>query len=263
MRASVSRHFKRSGPPIVTIIAVIVLWSVMIDVWKIPAYLLPTPGSVFSSLGDGLMSSSLWMHWVTTVKNWLLGYVIGTTAALLVAILVVQFKLVELFLLPLILALQSVPKIALAPLVFVWIGFGESSIVTMAALTSYFPTLINSLQALRNYDSDLSDLYQSLGAGRLRFLRDVKLFSAAPQIFAGMEIGLLFGLIGTVVMEFIVASKGLGYVIQSSANSADLPLNFGAILLLAVSGITCSAILRFARRTILFWENSNGRGKSV
>lgn len=254
------RRVRELSPPWIAVLVLLLLWWAAVASGAVPAYLLPGPGQVLQRFGGSIVDGSLVPHVAATLKTWLTGFAIGASIALAISVLIAECRPVERFLMPLILALQSVPKIALAPPVFVWIGFGQPAILTMAALTAYFPVLINSLSGLRGHDRDLVAFYRTVGAGRVRILFDVKLPGAAAQIFAGLEVGLIFGLIGDVVMEFLVGSEGLGFLIQQSANTSDLPMNFAAILALALCGITMSFALRALRRRAVFWERHAAAG---
>lgn len=247
-------RLRRLAPPFAALLALLLAWWAAVASGAVASYLLPGPGEVLQRLASAMLEGSIWPHVRATLATWLAGFAIGSSIALALSVLISECRPVERFLMPLILALQSVPKIALAPLVFVWIGFGQPAILTMAALTSYFPVLINAVSGLRGYDRNLDAFYRTVGAGRMQVLFDVKLPGAASQIFAGLEVGLIFALIGDVVMEFIVGSEGLGFLIQQSANTSDLSLNFAAILALALCGIGMSFGLRFVRSRLVFWE---------
>lgn len=248
----------RENLPVILVVCVLLLfWWALASSKLVPSYLLPSPGQVAMALWAELTRGRIVGHLLLTCKTWLIGFVLGSLAGFVISVIAAEFKLIGFVVMPIVVALQSVPKIALAPLIFVWVGFGQSSIVIVAALASYFPVLSNTLAGLKDYDRDLESLYRSCGSGSWLFFFDVKLPGAARQVIAGLELSLIFALIGNVVMEFLVGSKGLGYVIQDSANAANLPLNFSAILLLAAAGITLSSIFRAVSRRLIFWESSN------
>lgn len=236
------------------VVVLIIAWWAVIKIFDIPGYLLPSPYSVGNTLLKQAGNSEMYQTILSTLSSLLCGYLIGVSVAFVLGCLVVESKFAEALLLPAITALQSVPKIALAPFIFIWIGFGQPAVVTLAALSAYFPVLVNAIAGLRGYDRDLEGLFQTLRRSRLSILTNVKIPSALPQIFTGLEIGLTFALIGTVVMEFMVGISGIGFVIQESANSADLPLNFASIVILAIIGISLSSVIRGLRRRVMFWE---------
>jgi NitT/TauT family transport system permease protein len=245
---------ERVLPPAVAVALLVALWSLAAGPLGVPAYLLPAPGKVVQSLWATATDGTLLTHTLATLKTLSLGYVLGCTVALAISLVITQVRWVERLLMPVITGIQSIPKVALAPLLFIWIGFGEPAIVTLTALTCYFPVLINAVSGLRSTDPDLDDLYATYRAGPLRRFFEVKLPGAARQIFAGLELALVFALIGNVVMEFLVGSAGLGFLIQESANTANLPLNFAAVIALGVIGIVLSRTLAFVRRRVLYWQ---------
>jgi NitT/TauT family transport system permease protein len=245
---------ERVLPPVIAIAALVGLWSLATGPLGVPAYLLPAPTRVLQALWSALADGTLAIHAWATLKTLFLGYIAGCIAALAISLAITQVRWVERLLVPLITGIQAIPKVALAPLLFIWIGFGQPAIVTLTALTCYFPVLINAVSGLRSTDPDLDDLYATYRAGPLRRFFEVKLPGAARQIFAGLELALVFALIGNVVMEFLVGSEGLGYLIQESANSADLPLNFAAVISLGFIGIVLSRLLVFVRVRVLYWR---------
>lgn len=251
---------RRLAAPLLALATFVALWALLVAAFRVPAYLVPQPWTVFATLFAALRESITWRAIGSTVFNVLAGYGIGTTAALLLAFGMAESKAVERFGLPVVTALQAIPKIALAPLIFIWLGFGQSAIIALAALASYFPILISAMVGLRAADPALLDLYRTYGASRCRILADVKVPAALSQIFAGMEVGLIFALIGTVVMEFLVGTGGIGFLIQNSANAADLPLNFAGILMLAAVGMSLSFVLRKVRASVVFWERVGAGG---
>ncbi|MDB5798739.1 MAG: transport inner rane component protein [Paucimonas sp.] len=252
---------RRSLPASFLLLTIFLLWWAATALFGVPSYLLPSPLKVASTFIEALGNGTLLQHALATCSSWLLGFAIGALFAISISVAVSEIKLVERLVMPLVLALQAVPKIAVAPLVFVWIGFGQPAIITMAALTAYFPVLMSAITGLKAYDRDLESLYRTFGSSRMTILCQVKIPGAARASFAGIELGLVFSLIGTVVMEFIVGTKGLGFMIQESANNADLPLNFAGILALGVCGVSFSAALSFLRRKLIYWENT-GSGRS-
>lgn len=245
---------ERIVPPLVAIALLVGLWALAAGPLGVPAYLLPAPGKVVEALWDAARDGTLWTHALATLKTLSLGYLLGCFSAIAISLAITQVRWVERLLMPAITAVQAIPKIALAPLLFIWIGFGQPAIVTLAALTCYFPVLVNAVSGLKSTDPDLDDLYATYRAGRLRHFFEVKLPGAARQIFAGLELALVFALIGNVVMEFLVGSEGLGYLIQESANTANLPLNFAAVITLGAIGVVLARLLAIARAHLLYWH---------
>jgi NitT/TauT family transport system permease protein len=150
------------------------------------------------------------------------------------------------------------PKVALAPLILVWCGFGIESKVVLIVLICFFPLFVNVIVGLRSADQDLIDLCRASCASRWYIFRHVKLPSAAGSIFAGLQIGASLALIGAVVGEFVSSQRGLGYLIASSTVNMSVATMFAAAILLTVLGIVATEAVRWAHRLVVFWERSVG-----
>jgi NitT/TauT family transport system permease protein len=157
-----------------------------------------------------------------------------------------------------VMAFQSIPKVALAPLVFLWMGFGSRSSIALVALACIYPVFVNSFTGFRAVDANLVDLLRASGAGPLRIFWSVRLPSAAPQVFVGLEVSVVFALLAAVVMEMVAGERGLGVRIQSASATLDMATVFGAVALLALIGIAASALVRALRRKLVFWQRDPG-----
>jgi NitT/TauT family transport system permease protein len=150
--------------------------------------------------------------------------------------------------------------VAIAPLVFLWAGFDLKGKVILVALICFFPVFANALSGFRSAHSDRIDLLRAAGASRVHIFFEVKLPSAASQLFAGLEVAVAFALIGCVVMEFVGATRGMGFLIQDSSNTFDLPLTFAAVISLGLIGVVGNTSVRLLRSTLLFWEQNRKAG---
>ncbi|GGC53416.1 ABC transporter permease [Chelatococcus reniformis] len=215
---------------------------------------LPGPGQAVAALADGLTSGAYWPHIGSTLGAVAIGYAVGALIALGVAALLAVSATAERFLMVPIIAFQSIPKIALGPLLFIWVGYGMGASVTLVVLACFYPIFVNAFIALRGVDPNLIDLYRACGAGRLRILLAVRFPTAASQIMTGLEVAVVFALLAAVVMEFVSATSGLGFLIQNATTTLDTPTAFAAIILLALSGVLASSLVRGARRIVVFWE---------
>jgi NitT/TauT family transport system permease protein len=132
------------------------------------------------------------------------------------------------------------------------------SSVVLVALACIYPVFVNSFTGLRSVDPNLVDLYRASGAGRWRIFWSVRLPSAAPQVFVGLEVSVVFALLAAVVMELVAGERGLGVRIQSASSTLDMATVFGAVAVLAAIGVACGAALRRLRRRIVFWQQDEG-----
>ena len=169
-----------------------------------------------------------------------------------------EFRPVETALMPYAFALQSLPKVAIAPLIVIWCGFGDGSKVAMAALLAFFPMLVNSFAGMRSAEIERIELMKALSASRFETYRLVKLPSAAPYIFAGLDMGIVYALLGTIVAEFLGAQEGMGVVITKAQAVTDVAGVFAALVLLGVTGILLHLLIRRIERAVIHWTD---RGK--
>jgi NitT/TauT family transport system permease protein len=239
--------------PLVTVAGLLLVWSDLVQRLDVSPHLLPAPEVVLLRLWDGLSSGEMWPHLGATAAAALAGYALGCGSAILVAAILAEWPLAERALYPLILTLQAMPKVSIAPLILIWVGFGIESQVILVALICFFPIFIVAFVGLRAVDANLLDLYRALSAGRLHVLFHVKIPAAADSIFTGLEVAVLFALIGCVVMEFITGRQGTGFLIENSANTLDTPLAIATVVALGILGVIGTQIVRFAHRRVVFW----------
>src|SRR5437763_3225333 len=232
------------------------LWEAGVRAFEIPMFILPTPSSVFIALYRGITSSLYVDHIWITLSETLLGFVLGTSLAFVFGTLIALSRPVEYFLYPFIVMFQSMPKVALAPLIIVWFGLGLASKVVNAALVAFFPLMVNTIVGLRSAEEDKVNLMRSLAASKTQIFWMLQLPNAMPYIFAGLEIAMIFALIGAIVAEFVGAQSGLGMLIQSMNFTMDVAGQFSVLLLLAVLGLILNGIVNAVRRRVLFWDPS-------
>jgi len=244
----------RVAAPFVTVAALVLAWWLATRVFGTPTMLLPDPATTLQRLAADLGSGELLRDALATVSAAALGYVLGVGLAFALAAAMALSRLAERLLVVPVMAFQSIPKVALAPLIYLWVGFGMQSSVALVALACIYPVFVNSLTGLRAVDANLVDLYRACGAGRWRIFWAVRMPSAAPQLFVGLEISVVFALLAAVVMELVAGERGLGVRIQAASATLDMAGVFGAVALLAVIGIACSALLRAFRRRLVFWQ---------
>jgi NitT/TauT family transport system permease protein len=184
------------------------------------------------------------------------GFSIAVVLGLAIGSLIAEFKTIERIVYPLIVALQSLPKIALAPLILIWVGFGLQSKITMAALVAFFPMLVNTVTGLRAYDRDMNELFRSLSASRWQRLWYLRLPAAVPFIVAGLDVSFIFALLGAIVGEFVGASAGLGYAIIQLQYQLDTAGVFAILVLLALIGVAGHTLIGLFGKYAAFWQAS-------
>jgi NitT/TauT family transport system permease protein len=221
--------------PIVGLAGAIALWWLATIVFSIESYLLPTPYDVVVKFFDdpAYLLKETGTSFLETVEGFLLAIVLGVPIALLIVRSVILERLVY----PLLLMVNAIPKIAIAPLLVVWMGFGQWPKVVMVLLVCFFPIVISTAQGMKSTPVELVELLRSLNASRTQEFFKLRLRYAMPQIFTGLKVAISLAVIGSVIAEFVGATQGLGYVIQQSGASADTALAFAAITLLSIMSI--------------------------
>jgi len=240
--------------PLVTLVILLGAWDLATRFGYVQPFLLPSPRRVMEVLVRGFMEGTFWPHIHFTLKATLVGYVIGCGSAIVLGALIAEFRTFERMVYPYIVAIQSMPKVSLAPLILVWFGFGLTSKVVLVALICFFPVLVNTIVGLRRADPDILEMCRSFSLSRPYAFVHVKIPSAASSIFAGLQIGIVLALIGAVVGEFIASERGVGYMIASATVNMSTSTMFAGVFILAAFGIVGSALVRYAHRKVVFWE---------
>ncbi|MDA8051733.1 MAG: ABC transporter permease [Rhodospirillales bacterium] len=241
-------------------LVLLALWEGSVRFLHTPSYILPTPGSVVHALWSGLAVSPaspvgyyrpLW----GTFHNAALGFVLGSLLGLVLGSLMAESRVIEKLLMPYAFALQCLPKIAIAPLVVIWFGFGDGSKIAIAAMLTFFSLLINSFTGLRATEPERIDLMRSLSASRFEIYRIVKLPNAASFIFAGLDMAVVYALLGTIVAEFLGAQNGMGVVITQAQSVNDVAGVFAALVILGALGIALHALMHRLERRVVHWAD--------
>lgn len=249
--------------PIITLAGLVAAWTIAVDVFNVPDFVLPKPTSVLKALYRGYIDGLYWKDFLFTLKSMVLGYVVGCTVAFVLGSLISESKVVSRLLYPYVVALQSMPKIALAPLITIWFGYELESKIVMVALVCFFPMFINTIVGLRQANAQLIDLMRAFSASHSHIFFRIKVPSAAGHIFAGLQISVVLGLIGAVVAEFVASTRGLGNLINASAVNLDTSTMFAALFSLAVLGFGGSQLIRVLHRKVVFWERGASAGTAT
>jgi len=238
------------------IAAVLLAWEGLVWLFAVPAFILPLPSNIFMALYRGFASTMYFEHIGVTLTETLIGFVLGTTLAFVLGTIVALSRRAEYFLYPFIVMFQAMPKVALAPIIIIWFGLGLTSKVVTAALVAFFPLLVNTIVGLRSAEEDRLNLMRSLAATRAQIFWMLQLPNAMPYIFAGLEIAMIFALLGAIVAELVGAQAGLGMLIQSMNFTMDVAGQFSVLLILSVVGLALNGVVTAVRRRVLFWDVS-------
>jgi NitT/TauT family transport system permease protein len=263
MSHSITRGVTGFSLRLLLIAVVLGLWEAGVRYFEVAQYILPPPSSIFAGLGRGLQSGIYLEHTGVTLSETFMGFALGTVLAFILGTAVAMSRRVEYFLYPFIVMFQAMPKVALAPLIVVWFGLGLTSKVINAALVAFFPLMVNTIVGLRSVDEDRVSLLRSLAATKTQIFWMLRLPNALPYIFAGLEIAMIFALIGAIVAEFVGAERGLGMLIQSMNFNMDVAGQFGVLLILSLIGLLLNGVITGLRRRVLFWDAPRNSDTSV
>ena len=263
MSHAITRGATGFGLRVLIVVTVLGIWEAVVRYFEIPSYILPAPSHVFVALGRGIQSGIYVTHIGVTLTETFLGFALGTVLAFILGTGVALSRRVEYFLYPFIVMFQAMPKVALAPLIVVWFGLGLTSKVINAALVAFFPLMVNTIVGLRSADEDRVNLLRSLAASKFQIFRMLQLPNALPYIFAGLEIAMIFALIGAIVAEFVGAERGLGMLIQSMNFNMDVAGQFSVLFILSLICLFLNGIITGLRRRVLFWDRPREADTSI
>jgi NitT/TauT family transport system permease protein len=243
---------KRLAATLLSLAAFLVAWKLLTVVTGTPDYILPAPEVVADRALRAIGSGILWEHTAVTLSEILLGFAFGAVAAIGVGIALGKSVVVERVLSPYIVAAQSVPILALAPLLDIWFGGGLLARVLICALIVFFPIAIATMVGIRSADPLLGEMLRSLGASPGQLTTRLEIPSALPVLFGGLRVGVTLAVIGAVVAEWAGASSGLGVLINIADQGLfDTPLMFVALTTLAVIGIALHGLVVVAERRLV------------
>jgi NitT/TauT family transport system permease protein len=239
---------------IIVFVLFLVLWEfVLIPLTGMKPFLLPPPSEILPSLWNGIASGYLPRNAYVTLEIVAMGFVTGSALGFLLAIPVAEWRSVERILSPYIIALQAIPKVAIAPLLIIWFGYGLTSKVVIAGLITFFPVFVNSVAGMRSTPHEQLELFRIYRASRWQRLRYLSIPNSATFVFAGLNVGVTLSLIGAIVAEFVGAQEGLGSVILRAGfelNSAGL---FAALVVLTAIAAILTYSVQAIGQWVVFW----------
>lgn len=237
--------------PVLGLLAIIGIWWLATIVFSIEPFLVPSPADVVASFAE--LPGYLLEQGLVTLAEAVGGFLLSIVAGVPIALLIVRSKVLERMFYPLLVAMNAVPKIAIAPILVVWFGFGPAPKLVLVVLVCVFPVVISTATGLRSTPRELVELFRSLESSPRQELVKLRFPHALPQIFVGLKVSISLAVIGAVIAEFVGADAGLGYVIVQSGGSADTSLAFAAMSLLAIMSIGLFYGLAYLERKVLPW----------
>ncbi|MBG6147368.1 ABC transporter permease [Roseibium album] len=236
-------------------------WDLITRLELVSPIILPTPWETFDDmifvgnnlLSGGYMLVSLWI----TVKEVIYGFALAITLGFSLGVLVGETVFGEKAVMPYLVAIDTMPKVAFAPLFVAWLGFGIESKVALAAFIATFPIVVGTAAGLHSADENARMLFKTMGASRMQTLIKMKLPTGLPQIFTGLKIGAVGVMAGAITGEFLGGGKGFGELIRVAASQLNTPRVFSLILYLSLVGLALYLIVQWTQRRIVFWQKES------
>jgi len=237
-------------------VLVLAVWHFAVALLQVSPLIFPGPLAVTRALVELIQSGEIVKHLGVTLYEILAGFAFGSVFGLLLGALIGQSTLLESVLYPYVVAFQTVPKVAVAPLFVLWFGFDTTSKVVITATIVFFPVLANTIVGLKSAPRDQVELMKAFTASPWHVFRMVRLPYALPFVFAGLDIGIVLAVIGAIVGEFVGAQAGLGYLILQRNFSMDAAGMFAILVVLSVIGLALHSIVKVIARRVIFWTDA-------
>ena len=243
--------------PVWVFIALIAAWWAAVAILKVPSFLLPPPQDVLPRIWEG--RQSLFNHSMITIQEIILGFGLSVVTAIPLGLLIALSPIAKRMLYPLLVFIQLVPKIAIAPLFVVWMGFGLTSKVMLTLLLTFFPLLLASIAGFQILDQRLLYLTRSMGATTWQTFRYLRFPAALPVIFGGLKTSATIAATAAIVAEFVGSNNGLGYILLQGTANLDTTLVFAVLFLLTIIGLALNTIVEVVEYVMTPWQRSQGK----
>lgn len=249
-----SRLWQSVGLPLVSGLVGLLLWEIVVRLFEIPDYLLPPPSDVVVTLVER------WRYLMTnlgyTALAAMAGFFVALVLGIVLGVAIASSQTIDRILYPWLVISHAIPKVVVAPLMLVWVGFGLKSGIIFVIFFTFFPIVVNTVIGLKSADPDLLYLVRSMGASRLEVLWKVKLPNGLPSIFAGIKVAATLAPVGAVIGEFVASNKGLGYVLIQAVGSMSISLAFAAVVLVSAFGVLIWYVAEVIERRLIPWHAS-------
>ena len=237
--------------PWLVALAVLLLWEVVCRAFKVPQFVLPPPSSVAASMLKWW--SPLMMNAGQTLMTTLAGFAIAVVVGLLLGVALGSSTMVYHGLYPLIIAFESVPKVAIVPILVLWFGIGTVPAILTSFLIAFFPIAVNVSTGIATVEPELRDVLRALGAKPLDIVKKIGIPRAMPYFFASLKIAITFAFVGSIVSETVGANKGIGHLIMLASSRFDVPLVFAGLAVTSVMGVSMYVLARLVENRVTGW----------
>lgn len=246
--------------PVIALAVIILIWFLCSDFEVVPAYMLPSPAEVGKAFIDNF--SIMMQQALYTLQEAIYGLLIGIVLAFIFATLMDRFSFVYKALYPVLVITQTIPTIAIAPLLVLWMGFGMAPKITLVVITTFFPVSIGLLDGFKSADSDEINMLRSMGANKLQIFRHIKLPSAAASFFSGLKISASYAVVGAVISEWLGGFNGLGVYMTRVKKAYAFDRMFAVIVFISVISLLLMALVSVIRKAAMPWEKTEKRKKN-
>ena len=247
--------------PLLIIVVLVGAWELWVQVGGVPKWQLPAPSAIARELLES--RALLWDHTLVTIKEVALGFMVALGAGVLLATLIAYSRILERSIYPIVIASQTIPIIAIAPLLLIWVGYGITPKVIVVALISFYPIAVNTVDGLKSIDPDMVSMMRTLGASRWQVFTKLQIPNSLPFMFSGIKIGISVSVIAAVIGEWVGASAGLGYLITYSQPLFLTARVFAAIVVLSAMGISLFVLASLVERLMLPWYHKEQQLKAL
>lgn len=247
-------RFRRIAIPAVTVGVALLLWELTVRMGVVPNFLLPAPTQVvMASVADAPLLAT---HAGTTIVESVLGLAIGVVVGFVAAVLMDRYETVYLALDPLITVSQTIPTVAIAPLLVLWFGYGLAPKIILIVLTTFFPVAVSLVSGFRAVDPDMIDLMRTMGASDLQIFLQVKVPGALEQFFSGLRISATYAIVGAVISEWLGGFSGLGVYMTRVRKSFAYDRMFAVIILISVLSLALMYLVDLLQRVCMPWKQA-------
>lgn len=243
---------KKIGEPTLWFLGLLLLWETLVRGFQVPSFVLPPPSDFLARIVTEY--GRFLVHGLATTKLIVYGFVAGAVPGLVLGYLIARFRFCELFLYPLVVFIQGLPKITLAPLMLVWFGYSDFPKVLLTALITFFPVLVDSAAGFKSTDRRQYYLSRSMDASWWQTFRFIQLPSAAPSIFAGFKTTIVIAVTVVIVVEWMNSNNGLGYIVLRAMDNKDTSLIFATLVVASAIGVALSYSVGAAEKLLLPWR---------
>jgi NitT/TauT family transport system permease protein len=238
----------------------VAVWQISVVVFDVKPFVLPAPSDIVTAFIQS--RGPIMQHALYTLTSTMTGFAMGVLFGVLLGVIIGSSRLIYVGVYPILIGFNSIPKVAIVPLLVLWLGIGQPTAIATAFLLSFFPIAVNIATGLATVEPELEDVLLSLGASKLDLLLKVGLPRALPYFFASLKVSITLAFIGAVIAETIASNDGIGYLMLQASSQFRVPLMFAGVLVIAVMGIVTYLIFAFIERRMTGWA-TRGRDLQV